>query len=458
MKKILLICISGILLAACSKSSLDKPEESVTPPKKDTVYVNLPKDSCNNYFYSVNTCPGELCSSEINVSWGVRLNTEYCIVYLMDETGKILKQTKLPASKAEKCTVYDGIYSKKANGDNFYEDAKFLKYRYTLTPLSSDKKYTYRITSHWTDSQGRKVSATSDTYSFKTAGADSWTACIISDFHSYPPLPGRLSSAMKMVETVNSYAKGKNGKGFDWVLHLGDVVAWGGSWSFWNIMYREKPFKNWMWAGLNGNHDNMTRQNAYSNKFFKYATANPLNGYEGEEGVCYSFTYGNTLFVMLNNEDMGTSAGLQKAQAWVRQTLSRSSAKFKVVCEHYQWFYGGSGSTSQYSRWKDLFDECGVDLALGANNHIYVRSHKLYGGNVVESGKGTVYLQTPSSDNDRGEDLIGELQYNQDLIAYRWNEGPKTIGALLMEVNPNQITVTLLDRNGQALDNDTISK
>lgn len=447
MKKIILIAC--ILVSACSKSSLDTPEESITPPAKDTVVVNLPKDSCNNYFFSVNTCPGETCTSQMNVSWGAKANTEFCIVYLMNEAGSVIKQTKLPASVAEMCTVYDGIYSKKANGDNFYENAKFRKYSYTLSPLESNKKYSYRIAAYSMDSKGRRIIATSDTYHFTTAGADSWSACIISDFHSYPPLPGRLSSAMKMVETVNSYAKAKRGKEFDWVLHLGDVVAWGGSWSFWNIMYREKPFKNWMWAGLNGNHDNMTRMSDLSNKFFKYSTGVPLNGYQGEEGVCYTFTYGNIQFVMLNNEDMSTSAGLSKAQDWVRKVLKSSTARFKVVCEHYQWFYGSSGSTSQYSRWKDLFDECGVDLALGANNHIYVRSHKL---------NNTVYIQTPSSDNERGQDPIGELEYNQDKIAFRWNEGPKTVGALLMEADNNQITLTLLDRNAQALDNVTISK
>ena len=78
----------------------------------------------------------------------------------------------------------------------------------------------------------------------------------------------------------------------------------------------------------------------YEYKFFKYSTGVPLNGYQGEEGVCYTFTYGNIQFVMLNNEDMATSAGLSRAQEWVRKVLKSSTAKFKVVCEHYQWFYG----------------------------------------------------------------------------------------------------------------------
>ena len=44
------------------------------------------------------------------------------------------------------------------------------------------------------------------------------------------------------------------------------------------------------------------------------------------------------------------------------------------------------------------------------------------------------------------------------LLSFRWNEGPKTVGALLMEADNDKIKVTLLDRNGQAKDMVTISK
>ena len=113
--------------------------------------------------------------------------------------------------------------------------------------------------------------------------------------------------------------------------------------------------------------------------------------------------------------------------------------------------------TSQYRRWKDLFDECGVDLALGANNHIYVRSQKLFKDQIAENGPGTVYLQTPSSDNERGMEM-GELTHNQDIIAKRWTEGGRTVGAMLMEVDKHSITLTLLDREGNVVDSAVIKK
>ena len=413
---------------------------------KDT--FSIPVDSSGTYIFSVNTCPGEDCSTQMNVSFAADKDITECYVYLVSSRKKrSAGGYRLLPSDLTLCTVYDSIYSKKANGENFYEDAVFHKFSCSFTNLKPDTRYDYWIVAAYKDDYEVQRYTSSKTYTFTTAGRKEWSACIISDFHSYPPLPKRLESAMNMVETVNSYAMQQDGRGFDWVLHLGDVCAWGGSWSFWKEMYSQDAFRNYMWAGLNGNHDNMSSKYQLTNNYFRYATANPLNGYEGEEGVCYHFTYGNVLFVMLNSESMRDSTGLAKAQEWARGVLKASNAKFKVVCEHYQWFFGENGKTSQLRRWKDLFEEYGVDLALGANNHIYVRSQNLP----------TVYVQTPSSDNERGVEMK-EQEYNQDIIAKRWSEGGRTIGAMLMEVDKNSITLTILDRNGEVQDSVVIRK
>jgi hypothetical protein len=206
-----------------------------------------------------------------------------------------------------------------------------------------------------------------------------------------------------------------------------------------------------MWAGVNGNHDNMTRKYFLSNAFFRDANYYPLNGYTGEEGVCYFFKYSNALFIILNNEDMHTDEQLNTAQNWVRKVVAENPSKYIIVCEHYQWFYGESGKFSQYSRWCNLFDELGVDLALSANNHIYVRTNALYNGKETDGKKGTVYIQTPSSDNERGMNA-DTLKCNADIIKYRWTEGAKTVGGMLLKANNKTLTVKLLNRTGQVLD------
>jgi hypothetical protein len=194
-----------------------------------------------------------------------------------------------------------------------------------------------------------------------------------------------------------------------------------------------------------------------SNEFFRYTNNKPLNGYEGEMGVCYHFTYGNTLFVMLNNESMKSEEGLCKAQQWVRQVIAANPHRFVVVMEHYQWFYGNTGESSQYERWRQLFDECGVDLAIAANNHIYARTNALYQGVETDGSRGTVYVQTPSSDNERGQ-ALQEWNGNHPLIKYLWNEGPNTVGALILNATDNELSITLYNREGNAIDSAIVKR
>lgn len=90
---------------------------------------------------------------------------------------------------------------------------------------------------------------------------------------------------------------------------------------------------------------------------------------------------------MLNSEMMRKDEGLAAAQQWVRRVIQENPARYVVVMEHYQWFFATTGRTSQYERWHDLFDECGVDLAIAGNNHIYARTNALYEGKPFVSRK-----------------------------------------------------------------------
>lgn len=395
----------------------------------------------NSKIFTITTSPAQNTRNEMNFSWATPQKIGSATLEMTSLKDKNWKKTVGKMVEGVYCTTYDSIYSKAANGENFYENVKINKYNASVGNLKKNKKYKYRIIA---DGDTSKV------HYFKTSGAKEWSACIISDFHVYSPLYGRTKAAMDMISTVE-----KHGNPFEWILHLGDITAWGGSYSFWKNLYKEKPFVDYMWAGVNGNHDNMTRTNkGNTNKFFRDAAAYPHNGYEGEMGVCYFFKYGDVLFIMLNNENMRTEEGLEKAQKWVKEVVENNPARYKVVCEHYQWFFGANGKDSQYARWNQLFDELGISLALGGNNHIYVSTHPLKGGNVVDPGKGTTYIQSTSSDNERGSecDLGKPLEFNGDKIKLRWTEGGKTVSAMHLNVTKKKMTVTLLDRNGHILD------
>ena len=386
--------------------------------------------------YTVIANVGEDASTMIRLNWhsDEGVGEVVCRYTLADDMNwEYAKEAK---AHQELCTVFDSIYSKTADGKDFYEDARFIRNTLEISSLIPGSQYKYYIEG---DNTVRY---------FKTAPVDNnWTAAIISDFHTYAPLPARTSAAMNMLSTLE-WQRGE----FDMVLHVGDIIAWGGSYSFWRNLYANRPFEKYVWAGVNGNHDNMSRGYAHqSNEFFRHANNNPQNGYQGEVGVCYHFTYGNTLFIMLNNESMKSDEGLRNAQQWVRGVIRENPARFIVVMEHYQWFYGESGKSSQYDRWKDLFDECGVDLAIGANNHIYARTNALFNGEETDGSKGTVYVQTPSSDNERGQ-ALKEWTDNKSLIKSRWSEGGKTVGALMLNATNENLTITLHDRNGNVID------
>ena len=419
--------------------------------------------------HSISTCPGEDCSNEMIISWGADTSVQSWLLW-SKASDKGWKRAKRENPIWYRTEIYNGKSSKRANNENFFEDVIFNKCRVKLSGLEPNTTYKYMIVSSpagrgtgtGTAASGNGTGAgtsvktaaaktSTGTYTFKTAGAKEWSACIISDFHNYSPIPGRLEAADKMIGKIKEYDPS-----MDWVLHLGDICAWGGSYSFWKNLYCMQWFRDYMWAGVNGNHDNMSRKYELTNEYFRNSAAYPLNGYPGEMGVCYWFKYGEALFIMLNNESMRTQEGLEDAQEWFKSVIKSNPSKYIIVCEHYQWFFGTDGADSQIVRWSQLFDKYGVDLALAGNNHIYVRTNALYNKEETDGSRGTVYIQTPSSDNERGQAMKPELTHNKEIIKCRWTEGPKTVGAMSIKVFPTHMELALLDRNGTVIDTATV--
>ena len=420
-----------------------------TPPPRTT---DLPVSA---KLYSISTGPGADASVSIGISWACDTTVTRTCVRLTEAADTDWKEARdVQPSQHERYTAFYGFSSKAADDRDIVEDAIFTKCGATLRDLKPDTDYKYVIL----EKDGDVPVARSTEHTFRTAGAEHWSACIISDFHSYPPIPTRLEVAMAMIDTVQSFDPS-----IDMVFSPGDVVAWGGSYSFWKRMFEEDNFNEFLWARVNGNHDNWTRNSMVShdfageNPFFVGTSFYPRNGYEGQMGVCYHFRYGNTLFVMLNTERMTAGPEFAAAEEWLRNCVNfergtENPPTFVVVCMHYEWFAGTNGRSAQYARWHRTFDELGVDLALAGNNHIYVRSNPLYEDKVTDGTFGTVYIQTSSSDNDRGRKFDDTPMQNADKIAYRWTEGTYSVSAIHMDVTPEKISLTLMDRKGNHID------
>lgn len=412
--------------------------------------------------FTIFTNPGQDCSTTMNISWATPPGKLWMLevtdetngetyIYEYDENFEGWDDSDDPTGNGKlykfpfsyRCETFNDIPSVLGDGTKTNEMHIFDKHGYELYSLDPDTEYSYRIITYDADTQEKEYS---DIYRFHTAGARSWKAAIIGDFHHYPPLWSRLDRAMDMLDVIDNYSGG-----FDWVICTGDVCSYGGSYNFWTEVSEQPNSKNYMWATVEGNHDYLTADKRGSDNFFRDSHYFPYNGYEGQEGIAYWFRYGDVLFLMLNNEAMRLSGGLQPALEWMERVVEENPSKYIVVVEHYQWLAGINGSNGQLDRFYETFDRLGVDLAISGNNHVYLRTPPLKGRMPVEPEEGTYYVVAPSSDDARGRDAK-KLVANEDIIEKRWTEGPKTVGGMLMDVNPKRIKMTLLNRYGEEED------
>ncbi len=283
---------------------------------------------------------------------------------------------------------------------------------------------------------------------FKTAGASEFSFLWFSDSHLYTPIPSRTHNMNAAIDAALNIDPNVS-----FVFSTGDVVAWGGSYSFWRHLFDQPFASKYMFANVIGNHDWMKRHNGGDSQFFAVAHNNPANGYPGQEQICYWFIYGDILFITLNNEEMRTSPeAIEEAKAWAASVIQQQKGKYSRIflAQHYQWFNGRNGKSSWYDNWKDFCDQHNVTLALSGNNHIYQRTHPLRNDQVVTPGQGTVYMVAPSSDGERGA-IAGPLTENADKIAHTYSSTEhsnethvKTIGSILVDVTPKAIRTRLV--------------
>lgn len=390
------------------------------------------------------TNPGEDCQNSMNVSWHskVDFNDNYLMYH-----KKYQKTWKKVYPKSHYVDVFDKVYSITKKRKDFYQDVKFMHHEITLENLEENTYYSY------------KVNGCGKVYTFKTAPKKNFSFLWFSDFHAYPPCFNRLKRAQKLLSDMdNLHPKS------DFVFCSGDAIAWGGSYKFWEDFYDIPEIKKFMFVNVLGNHDYMSRGYLKdTSDYFMEVNNSPKNSYEGEYGVTYFFKYANVLFIVFHNEHMGVGENekkeeIEKAYNFLEKTIKENPADYIFLCQHYQWINGVNGRdrTFGYLRWKELCDKYHIDLALSANDHTYLRTYPVYHGEIKEGG--TVYMQCPSCDGERGVELEKEMTFKNDKIAYRYATGGDTIGGIIVEVMEDKVKTTFYDRNMQPLDACEIAK
>ncbi len=377
--------------------------------------------------YMILANPGENANTEINLSWHMDTNKK---------DGKVIYTLNNDLNWENAITVY-GNYEV----NTVFQGKTFNHYKVSLKGLSPNTKYKYKV----------GETTLSDEQYFKT-GSTKFSFAVVGDWHTHMPLPNRLTAVTNLIDQMTRLERN-----ISMIFSVGDETSYGNVYDSWLASNSQVHFKNYLKASTIGNHDYWTQSNQdmESFNFFRDVHNFPRNGYLNQEGISYYFKYGKVLFIVLNSYDVVVQ-GSMKGRNWARDVIKNNPSDFIIVSMHYNWFDGRNGSAYQYNAWKDFFDANGVDLALAGHNHVYVRTHRLYEG-VRNNKMGTMYLQTPSSDNDRGRELSSTFN-NANLIAYRFSEGARTVGGVIVDVTETEIKTRLVDRNGRVLDEGRITK
>lgn len=412
------------------------------------------------------TMPAEDTAGSANISWYDTREEDELVYTVASDTSFEAAQT---VKENGKITDIEKFYEfKKESAEEFPKYAGRTLYRFeiTLEGLEPDTEYIYKVVSGEMESSVR---------SFKTAGNDgTFTFAWFADLHADPDEPDKLPLFDTLMRCVDAKAGGKA----DLVLFSGDLVKYGNLFSAWRQYDRTEAVKSHLFAPVPGNKEYYrlkdyaggSKTKYYSGEWFKDVAAVPENGVEGIEGNYY-FIYDNVMFVGLNSCQESNSknkipydgeASLEAQKEWLKEITAKEAGNYDYIVaqEHYSFFYHDYDDDVDYAcdwydNWRETFDECRVDIALGADVHAYCRSKQLYqDAETADSDLGTVYLTYTELMDYRMDDTAKPGM--DDRIAAYIRESINAGG--LFEVTPECITFSLIDYEGNVADSMTVAK
>ena len=152
----------------------------------------------------------------------------------------------------------------------------------------------------------------------------------------------------------------------------------------------------------------------------------------------YDFVWGPVHFFILDSdprEPDGTSPASAQG-LWLKDTLAASTSAWNVVVAHHPPYSSSQHGSTAYMQWP--FKVWGADLVLSGHDHVYERS-VVNGLTYIVNGLGgkSIYSFKTSISGS-------QVRFNQDY------------GAMLVEANPQTLTIKFITRTGQLVDQYTL--
>lgn len=268
----------------------------------------------------------------------------------------------------------------------------------TITNLKPGTSYLYRV------SDGIRWSRI---YSFTTADENTkrFTAVVFGDSQC------SLKNYSVWRETLLTAWKREKPQ---FIINTGDLVDNGSDQRHWDAWFAagEGILEGLPEMPATGNHEYSWHDAGRLPHSFLSQFTLPENGPPGLKELVYSFDYGTAHFVILDSQVLGNTSLLKLQQNWLRNDLTRTKKKWKIVVFHRPPYYSKTDRPNDDV--KDAFcriiEENHVDLVLNGHDHAVMRSYPIANGKTVAPSKGTVYLIAGRS---------GEKTY-PDLARMRW--------------------------------------
>lgn len=254
-----------------------------------------------------------------------------------------------------------------------------------VSGLTAGTAYTYTITAGADTADG----------SFATDDADDSVNFIVvgdvqaSDFEAFEVGRKVVDKAFEIMPDAEFYAT------------LGDYTndSTNEEWDFYSQSFGAINM-NTTHVPVTGNHDS---NKGWFNAMFALDTSESV---QTNNGVNYSFDYGNVHFAVVNTNDV---IAISNAQLnWLRNDMNSTDADWKVVFMHKSPY-----SLGKDIKWPDacylqeslaaVCDETNVDLVMSGHDHMYIRTKALNDNKVVDQEDGTTYILAGATGSKRYE-------------------------------------------------------
>ncbi len=249
----------------------------------------------------------------------------------------------------------------------------------------------------------------------------------------------------------------------DLFIHLGDLdQSTGRAENYFPYFFepyaellRSVPF-----LGVLGNHDSATDYGKALLEVFVL----PRNGPEDiEPERNFYFDFGDARFVGLDtNRVLEKHGGILTPEQmkndvapWLRHVLMDCDARWKFVFFHHT-IYTGSNHAPEgvmYIReaYVDVFEECGVDMVFCGHNHLYERNAPILRNQVVEDGKGVVYITSGTGGARRYAMKLPPPPYNRV-----YND--KLLGFVQIDLTTDKLVLKQINDRDEVFDEYVIEK